>query len=90
MMIQLTSGFCAGPGDKSKMGFRSPRLAKSHWAAYLSPWSRAGAPEPLEKDAFLSGYPPEGPVEDALLKAAEVALVLLPVVIRVTGEDLMP
>lgn len=53
MMIQLTSGFCAGPGDKSKMGFRSPRLAKSHWAAYLSPWSRAGAPEPLEKDASL-------------------------------------
>lgn len=70
--VRWTSGFCAGPGDKSRMCFPSLRLAKvSLWAACLSPWPRAGAPEPLEKDMSLSGHLPEGPVKDAFLKAAE-------------------
>lgn len=70
--VRLTSAFCAGPGDRSRMCFPSSRLAKvSLWAACMSPWSRAAAPEPLETDASLSRHPPVGPVKDALLKAVE-------------------
>lgn len=69
--VRWTAGFCAGPGDKSRMCFPSPRLAKvSLWAACLAPWPRAGAPEPLEKAVSL-GHLLEGPVKDAFFKAAE-------------------